>query len=233
MQESGGQRSAQHQYYTSNEGRGVETKDVWGKQDAQEIENFLWSMERYFEATYVQGEQEKVNIMMGYLEDHATAWWQRKHAEIMCGICIINTWDLLKYELKKQFYLRNVEYEDRKKVRQLKHTGSILKYVDEFSTMMLQIDSMNSDDLLFNFMKGLQLWVQLEIQRHQVNDFSMALIEVNTLLEFRKGESSKPKKVDKPQHGKCGGLKVDKSQHHDRKEKPLKKTWPEGWQKGG
>lgn len=41
LQESGGQRSAQHQYYTSNEGRSVETKDVWGKWDAQEIENFL------------------------------------------------------------------------------------------------------------------------------------------------------------------------------------------------
>lgn len=91
---------------------------------------------------------------------------------------------------------------------------------------MLQMDNMNSNDLLFNFMKGLQPWAQLEIQQHQVNDFSMALTEVNTLLEFQKGESSKPKKVDKPQHGKCGGLKVDKSQHHDRKEKPLKKSGP-------
>ena len=48
-----------------------------GKRDSQEIENFLWSMERYFEATNVQGKQENVNIATKYLEDHATAWWQR------------------------------------------------------------------------------------------------------------------------------------------------------------
>ena len=54
-----------------------------GKRDAQEIENFLWSMERYFEATNIQGEQEKVNIATGYLEDHATTWWQWKLAEIV------------------------------------------------------------------------------------------------------------------------------------------------------
>ncbi|KAJ0099732.1 hypothetical protein Patl1_19989 [Pistacia atlantica] len=75
-----------------------------GKRDAQELENFLWSMERYFEATNVQSEQERVNIATGYLEDHAIAWWQRKHAEIMQGTCIINTWELLKCEIKKQFY---------------------------------------------------------------------------------------------------------------------------------
>ena len=181
-----------------------------GRRDAQEIENFLWSMERYFEATNIQGEQEKVNIATGYLEDHATAWWQRKHAEIVRGTCIINTWDLLKCELKRQFYPGNVAYEARKKMRELKHTGPISKYVDEFSKLMLQIDNMNTDDLLFNFMEGLQPWAQRELQRRQVSDISTALTEADTLVEFRKGESSKPKKDDKQQHGKGGGAMGDK-----------------------
>lgn len=86
-----------------------------GKRDAQEIENFLWSMERYFEATNVQGEPENVNITTGYLEDHATTWWQRKHAEIVHKAYIINTWDLLKCELKKHFYPENVAYESYEK----------------------------------------------------------------------------------------------------------------------
>ena len=70
----------------------------------EEIDNFLWSMERYFETTNVQGKQEEVNITMGYLEDHATTWWQQKHAKIIRRMCIINTWDLFKREPKKQFY---------------------------------------------------------------------------------------------------------------------------------
>lgn len=55
---------------------------------------------------------------------------------IVCGTCIINTWDLLKYELKKQFYPGNVAYEGRKKMKELKHTGSVLKYVNKFSKLM-------------------------------------------------------------------------------------------------
>ena len=137
-----------------------------GKRDAQEIENFLWSMERYFEATNIQGEQEKVNIVTGYFEEHATVWWQWKHAEIVRGTCIINIWDLLKCKLKRQFYLGNVAYEARKKMREPKHTRPISKYVDEFSKLMLQIDNMNTDDMLFNFMEGLQPWAQRELQRH-------------------------------------------------------------------
>lgn len=48
-------------------------KRYWGKQNAQEVDHFLWSMERYLDAINIQDDQEKVNIAIGYLEDHATA----------------------------------------------------------------------------------------------------------------------------------------------------------------
>ena len=62
-----------------------------GKRDAQEIENFLWSMERYFEATNVQGDQEKVNIATRYREHCDRVPW-RSHdclvAGEACGDCV-------------------------------------------------------------------------------------------------------------------------------------------------
>lgn len=105
-------------------------------------------------------------------------------------------------------------------MRELKHRMSISKYVDDFSKLILQIDNMNTDDLLFNLMGGLQLWAQYKLHRRQVNDISIALIEADTLVEFRKGELSKPKKDNKPQHGKCGEAKGDKLQHHDGNDNP-------------
>ncbi|XP_031278002.1 uncharacterized protein LOC116136436 [Pistacia vera] len=183
-------------------------------------------MERYFEATNVQSEQERVNIATGCLEDHAIAWWQRKHAEIMQGTCIINIWELLKCEIKKQFYPGNVAYEARKKMWELKHTGPISRYVDEFSKLMLQVDNMNLEDLLFNFMEGLQPWAQRELQRRQVANISTALTEADTLVEFHKGETSKPKKDGKSDHGKGGGGKGDKPSHREKGDKPPhKKEW--------
>ena len=49
-------------------------------------------------------------------------------------------------------------YEALRKMRELKHTTSISKYVNDFLKLMLQIDNMDTDDLLFNFMEGLKLW---------------------------------------------------------------------------
>ena len=92
-------------------------------------------------------------------------------------------------------------------MREPKHTRPISKYVDEFSKLMLQIDNMNTNDMLFNFMEGLQPWAQRELQRRQVNDIFTALTEAYMLVKFQKGEAFKPKKDDKPQHGKGGGAK--------------------------
>lgn len=161
-------------------------------------------MGRYFEATDVQSEQERVNIAIGYLEDNTIAWWKWKHAKIKQGTCIINIWDLLKCELNKNFYPDNVAYKAQKIMRELKHTGYISKYVDEFSKFMLQVDNMNSGDLLFNFIEGLQPWVQRELQKHQVANISIALTEANTLVEFQNNKSSKSKKDGKPTYSKSG-----------------------------
>ena len=98
-------------------------------------------------------------------------------------------------------------------MQKLKHTGPISMYVDEFSKLMLQVDNMNSEDLLFNFMEGLQPWAQRELQRRQVTNISTALTKADTLVEFRKGETSKLKKDGKSDHGKGGGGKGDKSSH--------------------
>ncbi|KAJ0102578.1 hypothetical protein Patl1_04661 [Pistacia atlantica] len=196
-----------------------------GKRDAQELENFLWSMERYFEATNVQSEQERVNIATGYLEDHAIAWWQRKHAEIMQGTCIINTWELLKCEIKKQFYPGNVAYEARKKMRELKHTGPISRYVDEFSKLMLQVDNMNSEDLLFNFMEGLQPWAQRELQRRQVANISTALTEADTLVEFRKERHPSRKRMASPITAKVGEERETNHPTEKGDKPPHKKEW--------
>ena len=58
-------------------------------------------------------------------------------------------------EIKRQFYPKNVAYLVRKNMRRLKHTGSILDYVKEFPSLMLEIPNMTEKKLLFNFMDNL------------------------------------------------------------------------------
>lgn len=83
-------------------------------------------------------------------------------------------------EFKRQFLPNNVLYEARRKLRDLKQTGSIRDYVKEITTLMLQIPNLTSDDLLFHFMDGWQNWAKQELQRRRVIDVDQAIVEAES-----------------------------------------------------
>ena len=86
----------------------------------------------------------------------------------------------------------------------LKHTSSIHEYVKEFSTLMLEIPNMFEEELLFNFMDNLQSWVEQELKRRGVQDLVMVMAVVESLVEYKMGDSFKPKPQSKGNHAKCG-----------------------------
>ncbi|RVX14913.1 hypothetical protein CK203_008009 [Vitis vinifera] len=62
-----------------------------GKRDAKDLDNFLWHMERYFEAIALPDEATKVHTVTLYLTDNATLWWHKrknmkclKHIDSIC-----------------------------------------------------------------------------------------------------------------------------------------------------
>ncbi|ERN20665.1 hypothetical protein AMTR_s00070p00177670 [Amborella trichopoda] len=87
-----------------------ESRDAW------ELYNFLWQMERGFEAISLRDEKAKLNY------ENATLWWPGRHADIERGSRIIDAWEDFKKEIKGQFYLKNVEYLDHKNLKLLRHT---------------------------------------------------------------------------------------------------------------
>ncbi|RVW80510.1 hypothetical protein CK203_052877 [Vitis vinifera] len=148
-----------------------------GKRDAKELDNFLWHMERYFEAIALTDEATKVRTATLYLTDTATLWWRRRFADMEKGICTIETWEDFRREIKRQFYPEDVAYLARKNMRRLKHTGSIRDYVKEFSSLMLEIPNMTQEELLFNFMDNLQGWAEQELRRREGDSSKIESLE--------------------------------------------------------
>ncbi|KAK3015918.1 hypothetical protein RJ639_007654 [Escallonia herrerae] len=99
-------------------------KEFGSKRDAKELDNYIWHMEQYFEGASITDEKTKVRTATLYLTDTATLWWRRKHCDIEKGLYTIDTWEVFKREIKKQFYPENVAYEARKKIKELRHKGS-------------------------------------------------------------------------------------------------------------
>ncbi|KAL0311611.1 UNVERIFIED_CONTAM: hypothetical protein Sangu_2455800 [Sesamum angustifolium] len=94
-----------------------------GARDGKEVENFLFDMEQYFLAANVEDKARKVSTATMYL----TA-------------------------IREQFFPENVEYNARRALRKLEHTGSVRDYVKTFSALMLDIRDMSEKDKLFIFM---------------------------------------------------------------------------------
>ncbi|KAJ9686135.1 hypothetical protein PVL29_015160 [Vitis rotundifolia] len=186
-----------------------------GKRDAKELDNFLWHMERYFEVIALIDEAAKVRTVTLYLTDTATLWWRRRFADMEKGICTIETWEDFKREIKRQFYPEDVAYLVRKNMRRLKHTSSIRDYVKEFSSLMLEIPNMTEEELLFNFMDNLQGWAEQELRRRGVQDLATAMAVVESLTDYKRGDSSKVESLE-DSHTTGGGDEASRDHYAPR-----------------
>ena len=108
-------------------------------------------------------------------------------------------------------HTKDAGYIARRKIKHLKHTGSIRDYVKEFSSLILEAPDMNEKELLFNFMENLQGWVEQELRRCGVQDLATAMAVAESLMDFRRGDSSQTKPSFKGSHAKGGGDKGYKS----------------------
>ncbi|MBE2321368.1 retrotransposon gag domain-containing protein, partial [Solirubrobacter sp. CPCC 204708] len=113
--------------------------------DSYRLED-LFDMEQDFRAFKPDSEETKVSMATMYLTGEAKLWWRTKYDDIVNWRCTIDTWEDLKREMKTQFLPENVEYMARRKLRQLRHTGTVREYVKQFSALMLDIRDMSEKD---------------------------------------------------------------------------------------
>ncbi|XP_076915604.1 uncharacterized protein LOC143575017 [Bidens hawaiensis] len=110
-----------------------------GKQKARAVDNFLWEVDQYFKGVDIGDAAKKISTTTLYLKDTAALSWRRKSKEIEQGTCTITTWaDFIK-EFKRQFYPENTQYKARICLRNLKQKGAIKDYIDDFTTLILEI----------------------------------------------------------------------------------------------
>ncbi|KAK2996107.1 hypothetical protein RJ639_029454 [Escallonia herrerae] len=189
----------------SSRPRVPEPKSYGGARDAKELEIFLFDIEQYFRAIRIDSEATKVSMAAMYLVGDAKLWWRKKYAEIEDGSCVINTWEILKRELKSQFFPENTAFNARKALLECKHTGSVREYCQAFSALMLDISDMSAVDRLFFFMEGLKQWARTELNRRRVNNLNEAIIAAESLSDYN-SEPQRPPQRGNPSRA-IGGKK--------------------------
>ncbi|KAL0395007.1 UNVERIFIED_CONTAM: hypothetical protein Slati_4466900 [Sesamum latifolium] len=168
-------------------------------------------MEQYFLAANVEDEARKVSTATMYLTGDAKLWWRTKYSEIQANQVRLDTWVLLREAIRVQFFPENVEYNARRALRKLEHTGSMQDYVKAFSALMLDIRDMSEKDKLFTFMEGLKPWARLELQRQRVTDLGSAMTAVEHLTDFVLETRKDRQTMPNPVQNKTGGAKSFRS----------------------
>ncbi|XP_062075961.1 uncharacterized protein LOC133780099 [Humulus lupulus] len=170
-------------------------KTFGGARNAKEVDNFIWGLSQYFEATNITDEAVKIRTSAMYLSDTAMLWWRRRHGEIGRKLCVMDSFEDFKRELKKQFYPENALDDAKGQLRRLKQTGGIREYVRDFTTLILEVPSTTEEDSQFNFIDGLQQWAKVELRRRNVQDLSSAIAVAESLTDYTSKESSRPKET--------------------------------------
>ncbi|KAK2973868.1 hypothetical protein RJ640_029684 [Escallonia rubra] len=97
----------------------------------------------------------------------------------------------------------------------------------EFTTLMLHIPNMTEEDLLFNFIDGLQNWAKQELQRRGMNGIAEAISVAESLMEYARGNHAKGG-GDKPKAWNKGNNQAgtSKSEGHGKLEERRAKSKP-------
>ena len=72
--------------------------------------------------------------------------------------------------------------------------GEVWEYVQEFFELMLQIYDLREKEAFFSFMDGLKPQAKQELQRRGVQDLTKAMTIIESLIEFKKLNSTKTKR---------------------------------------
>ncbi|XP_070026079.1 uncharacterized protein [Nicotiana sylvestris] len=180
----------------------LEPKPYIGARNAKEVENFIFDVEQHFDAVGGLEEAKKVATAAMYLQGDAKLWWQLKYEAIRAGEDALETWAELKAAIRLQFFPENVEYNARRKLRELCQTKSVWDYVRKFSAVMLNIRDMVDKDKLFTFLEGLNPYARVELQRQRVDTLPKAIQAVECL-----GAYQMKARKDRPQLPARAGFK--------------------------
>ncbi|CAN6479603.1 unnamed protein product [Victoria cruziana] len=185
-----------------------------GARDVKELENFLYHIKLYQTANSILSDKMKITSAVMLLVDDVMLWWRRRSSDHEKRLCHIDTWAEFKQKMRDFFLPKDTEYSARRKLLELKQTGSIYDYVKAYQAKMLEIMSMSDEDRLFHFMVGLQLWAEQEFRRQYPKDLSSALATAERLVDTSRHPKFDYKPFDANENGNYNN---NNGSHHRKK----------------
>jgi hypothetical protein len=164
----------------------IEVPMYEGNLDAEELLNWIRSMDRHFNYEYVD-EERKVKQDATRLKGHATLWWDELQDERRSkGKDKINIWDRIVANMKARFMPKDYQINLFRRMQNLRQKGMTVKeYTEEFYRLNIRTGQRERDEeKVSRYINGLRYKIQDEI-----NMMSVRTVEDSYQFELKVEEN--------------------------------------------
>lgn len=145
-----------------------------GSQAPGAVENFLFDCDQYFVAKHTPADKQ-VFFAAALLEGVAKTWWRFLCHKAGAQVDILYDWSTFHAQLLDRFRVVNATRHARDQLADLKQDGSVRSYAQKMQDLALQIPSMQDDELLDRFLRGLKTRTRMEVTMREPQTFEDAV----------------------------------------------------------
>jgi hypothetical protein len=151
-------------------------KSFHGSSTAGAVENLLSDCEQYFFGMSVAADRQ-VLFAAGLLGGSAKSWWRFlcQRLEGTDEHASLYLWSYFHAELLARFRAVNASRHARDKMASLKQDGSVRTYAYKLQELSTQVPSMQDEELLDRFIRGLKPRTRMEVVMREPESFDEAV----------------------------------------------------------
>lgn len=144
-----------------------------GRRDFLAVNTWLFNVEQYLLLSQLSNpnvpiaDESRIRFASSYLKGTASVWWFNLFS---AGI-IPATWNEFKAAVIREFVPSDHSKRARDRLRKLRQTKSVSRYLSDFRNIILAISGMTDEEKMDRFIEGLKHSIRIEVLKAQVDTF--------------------------------------------------------------
>src|SRR4051812_24318219 len=132
-------------------------------------------MNQYFLATGTQNQERTVYLATNLLRGDTATWWRHHYERHIGDKATVPIWNEFEKLITKKFKPVNATKIARDQLANLRQTGSVKTYNSRFTSIILEIPTIDEEEQLDRYTRGLKEKVHIEVELREPHDLEDAM----------------------------------------------------------
>lgn len=191
------------------------------------VDTWLFNIDQYLTLAKLSNpnvpitDENRIRFASSYLKGTAAVWWYNR----VSIAAVSNTWADFKNAVIREFVPSDHAKRARDKLRKLKQTRTVVRYLSDFRNIILTIPGMQEDEKVDRIIEGLKFNIRVEVLKAQadtLDECARVALNIDSAI-WRAGTVGHSSALDGPMPMEIGNVqgtshgKLSKAQREQRK----------------